>query len=184
MFAVGHAGSILNMPRGMFKKLSWDGREDANARRHACWRSEPPGQHHFDLGLPHVRRRFDQLIRAHGREVGREQANSGEMEPPICNCTEQGRKSPGRSGRLDAFRCGILRQPQFFHAVRMHGRVTGRRIQLACVYLGNVGQERSSRHTILSYERRQLAQEDRVADMGQRVAPHGDTCSRGGFYDA
>jgi hypothetical protein len=35
----------------------------------------------------------------------------------------------------------------------------------------------------LSDQRRQIAKEDCIAEMGQRVAPHENTCSRGGLLE-
>lgn len=62
----------------------------------------------------------------------------------------------------------------------MHGRIARRDVEPTRVHLGNVGEERRGGEAILSDERSQIAKEDCVAEMGQRVVAHGKTCSRGG----
>jgi len=124
--------------------------------------------------------RLDQLVGVFRREMRCEQAHGGQMKPAIGQGGKQGRELTSCPRRLDALRCSVLGQAQLAHAVGMHGRVAGRDVEPTRVHLGDVSQERRGGHAIVGDERSQVAKEDLVTEVGQRVFAHEKTFSRGG----
>src|SRR6058998_2789441 len=118
------------------------------------------------------------------REMGCKQAHCRQVEPPLSQRDEEGRELPSGPSRLDALRRRVLGQAQLSNTVRMHGRIAGRRVQPARIDLGDMGENGRRGHAIVGDEGRQIAKENGIAEMGQRVVAHDSTCSRGGSSDS
>jgi hypothetical protein len=101
-----------------------------------------------------------------------EQADSDQLKPAIRDGREELRKPPCRPCCLDSLERRILRQTQIRDAIRVHRGIASRSIQTPDVDLGDVREDLRHRQAIARNQCREIAQQRRVADMGQRVALH------------
>jgi len=131
--------------RGVTFNIRWrmlgirnQGRDCPHSHRCHCNR-EKLGQQLLDFELPLMVGRLDQLIDVPRCEMWSEEAHRGQMKPAFGKRRGEGRKSPGRTSRLNAPQGGFLGEVQLIHAVRMHGRVAGRDVQPAGIDLCDVG---------------------------------------------
>jgi hypothetical protein len=165
-FAI-HGGGAINR-NSSWGKLRNDGPDHGSRLR----QREPPREPHLDLELPPVCRRLDQLLDVLRREMGSQQADRRQIQPPISDRRKEHRKLPGRPSRPDPPKGRVLGQAQLLDTVRVHGRVSRRGVQPADVHLRNMSEERRRREAIASDQRRQIAKESFVTEMGQRVVVH------------
>ena len=120
----------------------------------------------LDLGLAPVCGRRDQLPYVLLGEMGSQQTHGGQMETAIGQGGEQDGKLACASRCLDAFEGGVFGQMQLFDATGIHGREASREIKPSRIDFGYMSYQGSCVGSIPRHERREIAQQDVIAEMG------------------
>ena len=153
-----------NLPRGKLR-VSRGGNRAQHRRNIRPW--EALSEHPLDLGLGLIFRSRQQLGGNLGTQMRRKQTCPGQMQTTLRHRGEDIREVARGTRGLDALVGRVFGQPQFAHAVGMHGRIAGRYIEPACIEFGDVGQQACRGRAFLGGGRFQIAGKGSITEMLQ-----------------
>jgi len=138
--------------------------------------SKAGGQELPDLRLGSMRRAGHQRGDIVLTQMGRQFTHRAQAEPTLCDSGEELRKSARRPRRLNSLRGAIGREAQLAHAVGVNAGIACRRVQSPSIEFGDV--RKVDGHGLMDTDRRshEIATQDVVVKMTQRVGLHDSTC--------
>jgi hypothetical protein len=136
-------------------------------------RAESVEHPQLELGLVPPRRRGDQLADVLARHVRREHPRRGQMDAAGGERVEQSGNGASRASDLDALVRLVVGELQLAHAVGVHRRVPGGRVEPTVIDFGDVGEQDCGDRPVPRDDRSEFAEQRFVAQRLQRGGAHG-----------